>query len=70
VIATKEHSFDHILETAENKFNHWTKSCCLYTGTRDAYVFHTEMIGTYTKSTNPLLKETALFVLQSHNFEA
>jgi ATP:ADP antiporter, AAA family len=70
IIVTKEHSFDHILQDPEKKFNHWTRSCCLYTGSRDAYIFRTELIRDYTKSSNPLLKETALYVLQTHTFEA
>ncbi|HMK03071.1 MAG TPA: hypothetical protein VK489_02725 [Ferruginibacter sp.] len=70
IIATKENSLDHILANPEKKFNHWTRSCCLYTGTRDAYIFPAEMINGYTKSRNPILKETALYVLHTHTFKA
>ncbi len=70
ILATKEHSFEHILETAEMKFNHWTKSCCLYTGTKNAFHFRPELVNNYVLSPNPVLKETAFFVSQTNTFEA
>jgi len=53
-----------ILQDDANRYNEWTKSCCLYEFREQPELLQVKLVEPYLKSDNLILKETATFILE------
>ena len=55
---------NEILTDKNYKYNDWTKACCLYGFKTQPDLFNTKLIEPFSRSENPILKETAVIALE------
>lgn len=58
-----------ILGESDYKYNEWTKACCLYDFKQEPDYLNRKLIESFAKSDNPILNETASFVMDEFNEE-